>query len=360
MSDATEQAPKGNGGTALGSAGSGNGNLLDATDLRVTFRAPGGRKLHAVDTISIGVKPRETVGLVGESGSGKSTVALTLMRAHEPESGQIIFDGLDITHLSEKDLLPVRRKLQMVFQDPYSSLDPRLSVRRIVAEPLTAHKFGSRGEINDRVDELIDQVGLPPDTAQRLPAQFSGGQRQRIAIARSLALEPSALIADEPVSALDVSIQAQIINLLRSLQDRLSIAFLVIAHDLALVHQISDRIVVMYLGEAVEEGPADEVVGHPQHPYTVALLSATPVPEVGGDAERILLTGDPPSPINRPTGCRFHPRCPIVQERCKVDKPPYVEYAPGRKVSCFFAGQMDPPRDLWAHEKEALPPSAEE
>ncbi len=337
------------------SESSSDGYLLEATDLKVTFRAPGGRKLHAVDTISIGVRPRETVGLVGESGSGKSTVALTLMRAHEPEGGRIVFNGLDVTHLRERDLRPIRQKLQMVFQDPYSSLDPRMSVRRIVAEPLKAHRYGTRAQINARVDELLDQVGLPPDAAERLPSQFSGGQRQRIAIARSLALEPKALIADEPVSALDVSIQAQIINLLRDLQDRLHIAFLVIAHDLALVHQISDRIVVMYLGEAVEEGPSDDIVGRPQHPYTVALLSATPVPEVGGDTERIVLTGDPPSPINRPRGCRFHPRCPVVRDRCKGEKPPLVEFEPGRKVSCFYAGEMLPPRDLWGHERERLP-----
>ncbi len=337
------------------SESSSDGYLLEATDLKVTFLAPGGRKLHAVDTISIGVRPRETVGLVGESGSGKSTVALTLMRAHEPEGGRIVFDGLDVTHLRERDLRPIRQKLQMVFQDPYSSLDPRMSVRRIVAEPLKAHRYGTRAQINARVDELLDQVGLPPDAAERLPSQFSGGQRQRIAIARSLALEPKALIADEPVSALDVSIQAQIINLLRDLQDRLHIAFLVIAHDLALVHQISDRIVVMYLGEAVEEGPSDDIVGRPQHPYTVALLSATPVPEVGGDTERIVLTGDPPSPINRPRGCRFHPRCPVVRDRCKGEKPPLVEFEPGRKVSCFYAGEMLPPRDLWGHERERLP-----
>ncbi len=337
------------------SESSSDGYLLEATDLKVTFRAPGGRKLHAVDTISIGVRPRETVGLVGESGSGKSTVALTLMRAHEPEGGRIVFDGLDVTHLRERDLRPIRQKLQMVFQDPYSSLDPRMSVRRIVAEPLKAHRYGTRAQINARVDELLDQVGLPPDAAERLPSQFSGGQRQRIAIARALALEPKALIADEPVSALDVSIQAQIINLLRDLQDRLHIAFLVIAHDLALVHQISDRIVVMYLGEAVEEGPSDDIVGRPQHPYTVALLSATPVPEVGGDTERIVLTGDPPSPINRPRGCRFHPRCPVVRDRCKGKKPPLVEFEPGRKVSCFYAGEMLPPRDLWEHERERLP-----
>lgn len=333
--------------------------LLEAENLRVTFRAPGGRKLHAVDEISLGVRPRETVGLVGESGSGKSTVALTLMRAHEPEGGRIIYDGQDITHLNYKELMPVRRRLQMVFQDPYSSLDPRWSIRRVISEPLKAHKFGTRQQINDRVAELLEQVGLPPDAANRVPSQFSGGQRQRIAVARSLALQPSALIADEPVSSLDVSIQAQIINLLRDLQDRLHIALLIIAHDLALVHQISDRIIVMYLGEPVEEGPSDDVVGRPQHPYTVALLSATPVPEAGGDRKRIVLTGDPPSPIFRPNGCRFHPRCPIAQDRCKVEKPPLKEIGPDRKVACWFAGQLDAPRDLWALEKVPLPPGVE-
>jgi oligopeptide/dipeptide ABC transporter ATP-binding protein len=333
--------------------------LLEAENLRVTFRAPGGRKLHAVDEISLGVRPRETVGLVGESGSGKSTVALTLMRAHEPEGGRIIYDGQDITHLNYKELMPVRRRLQMVFQDPYSSLDPRWSIRRVISEPLKAHKFGTRQQINDRVAELLEQVGLPPDAANRVPSQFSGGQRQRIAVARSLALQPSALIADEPVSSLDVSIQAQIINLLRDLQDRLHIALLIIAHDLALVHQISDRIIVMYLGEPVEEGPSDDVVGKPQHPYTVALLSATPIPEAGGDRKRIVLTGDPPSPIFRPNGCRFHPRCPIAQDRCKVEKPPLKQIAPDRKVACWFAGQLEPPRDLWALENVPLPPGVE-
>ena len=297
-----------------------NGYLLEAKDLKVTFRAPGGHKLHAVDTISLGVRPRETVGLVGESGSGKSTVALTLMKAHQPEGGKIIFDGKDITDLQSKSLMPTRKRLQIVFQDPYSSLDPRWTVGRIISEPLKAHKYGSRLEINNRVNELLSQVGLPPDAADRVPSQFSGGQRQRIAVARSLALEPDAIIADEPVSSLDVSIQAQIINLLRDLQDRLHIALLVIAHDLALVHQISDRIIVMYLCEAVEEGPSDEVVGNPQHPYTVALLSATPIPEPGGDRKRIVLTGDPPSPIYRPSGCRFHPRCPIARDKCKKEK----------------------------------------
>ena len=328
--------------------------LLEARDLKVTFRAPGGRKLHAVDTISLGVRPGETVGLVGESGSGKSTVARTIMRAYEPEGGHIVFEGTDIAHLPEKHLLPIRGKLQMVFQDPYSSLDPRWTIRRVLAEPLIAHNYGTRQKINERVDYLLKVVGLPADSAQRLPSQFSGGQRQRIAVARALALEPKMIIADEPVSSLDVSIQAQIINLLRDLQERLQIGLLIIAHDLALVHQISDRIVVMYLGEEVEEGPADEVVGHPQHPYTVALLSATPVPEPGGDNKRIVLFGDPPSPIYRPTGCRFHPRCPIARERCKTEKPPLVEISHARKVACWYAGEMPPPRDLWAMQGKAL------
>jgi oligopeptide/dipeptide ABC transporter ATP-binding protein len=333
--------------------------LLQAQDLKVTFRAPGGKKLHAVDTISLGVRPRETVGLVGESGSGKSTVALTLMRAHEPEGGHIIFDGQEITRLTYKELMPVRRRLQMVFQDPYSSLDPRWSIRRVIGEPLRAHKYGTRQQINERVAYLLQQVGLPPDALDRVPSQFSGGQRQRIAVARALALEPKALIADEPVSSLDVSIQAQIINLLRDLQERLGIALLVIAHDLALVHQISDRIIVMYLGEPVEEGPSDDVVGRPQHPYTVALLSATPVPEPGGGSKRIVLTGEPPSPIYRPTGCRFHPRCPIARDRCKTEKPLLKDIGPNRRVACFYAGEMLAPRDLWALKNVPLPPGVE-
>ncbi len=343
----------------LDNKGTNSHYLLEAKNLKVTFRVPGGKKLHAVDTISLGVRPKETVGLVGESGSGKSTVALTLMRAHEPEDGSIIFDGQDITHLNQKGLMPIRKRLQIVFQDPYSSLDPRWSIRRVISEPLKAHRYGSRKEINKRVEELLEQVGLPPDAVDRVPSQFSGGQRQRIAVARSLALEPEAIIADEPVSALDVSIQAQIINLLRDLQDRLNIGLLVIAHDLALVHQISDRIIVMYLGEAVEEGPSDDLVGNPQHPYTVALLSATPIPEPGGDRKRIVLTGDPPSPIYRPAGCRFHPRCPIAVDKCSKEKPPYVEISKDRKVACWKAGEMDAPRDLWALKDVPLPDGVE-
>ena len=328
-----------------------DGALLTAQDLAVTFRA-GRRRLYAVDGVSLCVHRGETVGLVGESGSGKSTLALTLMRAHAPERGRITFDGTDITNLDARALKPIRRRLQMIFQDPYSSLDPRMSVRRIIAEPLVAHGQGSRAEIAARVAQLMDAVGLPPDAAERVPAQFSGGQRQRIAIARALALEPAMLIADEPVSALDVSIQAQIINLLRDIQARLDIAYLVIAHDLALVHQISDRIIVMYLGKVVEEGPADAVIGAPQHPYTVALLSATPTPEPGSGRTRLVLRGEPPSPIDRPAGCPFHPRCPIVRDRCRHEVPPLRANGNGRMSACFAPGELPPPWQGYVEKKE--------
>ena len=319
-----------------------SGRLLEARDLAVTF-ASGGRRLFALDGVSLHVGRGETVGLVGESGSGKSTLALTLMRGHDPDRGEIRFDGRPITRLSGAALKPVRRRLQMIFQDPYASLDPRMTVMRLVAEPLVAHRWGTRAEIRDRVLDLLAGVGLPPDAADRLPAQFSGGQRQRIAIARALALEPDMLIADEPVSALDVSIQAQIVNLLRDVQRRLGIAYLVIAHDLALVHQISDRILVMYLGRIVEEGRSDDVVGRPLHPYTVALLSATPVPEDSRKGRRLVLAGEPPSPIDRPAGCAFHPRCPIVRDRCRTEAPPLVARGDGRAVACWHPGEMPSP-----------------
>jgi oligopeptide/dipeptide ABC transporter ATP-binding protein len=313
--------------------------LLQAENLRVTFRSRG-RRLHAVDGVDVSVSKGETVALVGESGSGKSTVALTLMRAHPTESGRIVFDGVDITRAGEAALKPVRRRMQMVFQDPYSSLSPRLRVHDIIAEPLRAHGI----EIAGRVQHLLAAVGLAPDAADRMPAEFSGGQRQRIAIARALALEPSLLIADEPVSALDVSIQAQIVNLLRDIQERLGIAYLVIAHDLAFVHQIADRVVVMYLGQVVEEGTTDEVIGAPQHPYTVALISAAPA--VAARSARIVLQGEPPSPIDRPSGCRFHPRCPIARPRCAVDTPVLEESGAGRRSACFYPGELPSPLDL--------------
>lgn len=314
--------------------------LLSTRDLRVSFRV-GRRRLVAVDGVSLEVRPGETVGLVGESGSGKSTFARAVMRAYEPDSGSIHFGGRDITHLSERALKPIRRELQMVFQDPYASLDPRMSVRQIVGEPLVAHGAGSRRQVDERVAALLADVGLPASAARDLPAQFSGGQRQRISIARALALEPRMLIADEPVSALDVSIQAQIVNLLRDIQEARGIAYFVIAHDLALVHELSDRVAVLYLGQIVEESPTEQLVREPQHPYTVALLSAAPSPRrEQRRRERIILAGDPPSAIDPPTGCRFHPRCPIARPRCALEAPPLAEISSGRRVACFYPGEL--------------------
>ena len=316
--------------------------LYRVEDLSVVFDA-GGRPLHALDGVNLTVHRGETVGLVGESGSGKSTMAKVMMRAIRPTAGHLQFDGTDLAALDPRALKPVRRRLQMVFQDPYASLDPRLRIRESVAEPLLAHRVGSRAEISARVAELLAIVGLPEDAGARYPHQFSGGQRQRIAIARALALEPDMLIADEPVSALDVSIQAQIVNLLRDIQRERGITYLVIAHDLALVHQISDRIAVMYLGRIVEEGSADDLVAEPAHPYTVSLLAATPVPEVGGKRDRVVLRGDPPSAIDRPSGCAFHPRCPIARDRCAAETPILTDSGGGRKVACHFPGELPSP-----------------
>jgi oligopeptide/dipeptide ABC transporter ATP-binding protein len=318
--------------------------LLEASDLSVAFETPRGR-VHALDGVSLQVKRGETVGLVGESGSGKSTLALTLMRAITPTGGSIRLGGQEIGQLSRRDLRPIRRRMQMVFQDPYASLDPRMTVRRIIAEPLTAGRHPGRASVEARVQELLQAVGLPPEAAARRPAQFSGGQRQRIAIARAIALEPELVIADEPVSALDVSIQAQIVNLLQDIQERIGIAYLVIAHDLPLVHQIADRVMVLYLGRVVEEGPAEALVAQPLHPYTAGLLAATPTVDNTG-RRRLLLKGDPPSPINRPSGCPFHPRCPAATARCAAEAPVLTSRADGRRVACHFPGAVAPPLDL--------------
>jgi len=316
--------------------------LIEARDVSVRFGSAD-RPVHALDGVSLTVSKGETVGLVGESGSGKSTLAKVLMRAIEPSAGSVRVDGRDITRLTARALKPVRRRVQMVFQDPYASLDPRWTVADIVAEPLRAHRWGSRRAIAERVAALLAAVGLPADAAGRLPTQFSGGQRQRIAIARALALEPDLIVADEPVSALDVSVQAAIVTLLRDLQKRLGIGYLVIAHDLALVHQIADRIAVMYLGRIVEEGTADAVVHAPQHPYTAALMSATPTPETAGRGNRLVLRGDPPSPIDRPSGCPFHPRCPIARDRCASDAPALAAVAPGARAACHYPGELPGP-----------------
>ena len=321
--------------------------LMEAEDLTVTFATPRGR-VHALDGVSFQAWRNETVGLVGESGSGKSTLALTLMRALTPSGGSIRFDGREIGNLSRSALRPLRRRLQMVFQDPYASLDPRMTVRNIVAEPLRAQRYGTRAEIAARVDALMEAVGLPADAVGRRPAQFSGGQRQRIAIARAIALEPDMVIADEPVSALDVSIQAQIVNLLQDIQARTEVAYLVIAHDLPLVSQIADRIVVLYLGRVVEEGPTEAVVRRPLHPYTAALLSATPTVDTTG-RQRLVLRGDPPSPIDRPSGCPFHPRCPAAEDRCRTERPALAlqaEAGPDRRTACHFPGIVPPPLSI--------------
>ncbi len=327
--------------------------MLDVEDLRVTFTVKSGArraKVTAVDGVSLTVDRRETVGLVGESGCGKSTFAHALVRL-VPFEGRIRLDGDDVTDLRGRDLVSYRRRVQLVFQDPYASLNPRLSVRRLIAEPLifarrAAGITDQRDDVNGRVSELLHLVGLPADAADRYPHEFSGGQRQRIGLARALSVEPEVILADEPVSALDVSIQAQIINLLVELQERLDLTFVFIAHDLAVVRHVSDRIGVMYLGRIVELAPTDELFRRPLHPYTVALLAAVPVPdpEIQSSRTRIVLSGDAPSPLAVPSGCRFHPRCPIARaEPCASDDPPLVELEPGRFVACHFAGELEAP-----------------
>lgn len=317
--------------------------MLEIKDLVVRFRV-GRRFLTAVDGVSLSVNRGETVGLVGESGSGKSTLGLAAVLALRAESGRVVFNGTDLSELSERELRPHRSRMQMVFQDPFASLDGQMQVGSIIAEPLKVHRIVAPSEVESRVAELLDAVGLPADARTRYPRQFSGGQRQRISIARALALQPELLIADEPVSALDVSIQAQIVGLLDQVKQQFGLTTLVIAHDLALVYQITDRVAVMYLGQIVEEGPTESIVFDPQHPYTAALLSATPVtdPDIERERERIILRGDPPSAISPPQGCRFHTRCPIARPVCAEKSPPLEEDTSGRKVACHYAGELGP------------------
>jgi oligopeptide/dipeptide ABC transporter ATP-binding protein len=313
--------------------------ILSADRVGVTFSL-GGRPLHALDEVSVEISPGRTLALVGESGSGKSTLARVLMRAQDARQGKITFDGTDITSLGERALRPFRRRVQMVFQDPYASLDPRMTVERIVAEPLRAQRLASGDRRRERVGELLRLVGLPPDAAARRPGQFSGGQRQRIAIARALAPDPDVLIADEPVSALDVSIQAQIVNLLREVQRARHLAMMVISHDLALVYHLADHVAVMYLGRVVESAPCDDIIGKPLHPYTAALLSATPTLDGPGERDRIVLREGPPSPVNRPSGCAFHTRCPIARPRCATELPELSPAGDSRSVACFYPGEL--------------------
>jgi oligopeptide/dipeptide ABC transporter ATP-binding protein len=317
--------------------------ILKVDHLKKHFKIGGGflqgrsLTIHAVDDVSLSIRRGETFGLVGESGCGKTTLGQTIVRLYEPTSGRIIFKGDDISHLSHKKMRPYRRDIQMIFQDPSASLDPRMTVASIVAEPLTVSRIGTKAERKEQVQELLRVVGLNQYFANRYPHEFSGGQRQRIGIARALAVSPELVVCDEPVSALDVSIQAQVLNLLKRLQEEFELTYLFIAHNLAVVAHIADRIGVMYLGKVVEIGSSRHVIEQPKHPYTKALISAIPIPEPGRHRDRMLLPGDVPSPANPPSGCRFHPRCPIARSNCAVDEPLLEEKDAGHWVACHYA-----------------------
>ncbi len=317
-----------------------NKYLLEVRDLKQHFNIPtglfGSKKLKAVDGVSFAIKEGETLGLVGESGCGKTTVGRSILHLYEPTSGEVYYDGQLIK--GKKAVNEMRKKVQMVFQDPYSSLDPRMTVADIVGEPLDIHKLcKTKAEREARIAELLKTVGLNSEHATRYAHEFSGGQRQRIGIARALAVNPKCIICDEPVSALDVSIQAQIINMFEELQEKLGLTYLFIAHDLLVVKHISDRIAVMYLGHIVEMGPANEIYNHPTHPYSISLLSAVPIPDpdYAKNHKRIVLEGDVPSPLNMPSGCPFRTRCPRATEQCAQEMPPLAEVAPDHFCACW-------------------------
>ena len=319
--------------------------LVEVEDL--TIRFPAGRsgfwgqtllEVHAVDDVTFDIERGETLGLVGESGSGKTTTGRAILRRITPTAGTIRFDGRDVTVLRGEELRKLRRHMQLVFQDPYASLNPRMNVLELVAEPLVVHKLAKNtAAARDQVADLLDRCGLPKDAIDRHPHAFSGGQRQRIGIARALALRPNFIVADEPVSALDVSVRAQVVNLLQDLQRDLGLTYLFIAHDLSVVRHISHRIAIMYAGRLVELAPAEQIYARPTHPYTEALLSSVPIPDppVQRQRRRIVLEGEIPNPITPPAGCRFQTRCPLVEERCRHEVPPLEEKAPGHFAACF-------------------------
>jgi oligopeptide/dipeptide ABC transporter ATP-binding protein len=316
--------------------------LLEAEGIRKWFPVTAGlfRRttgyIHAVEDISFEIAPGETLGLVGESGCGKTTLGRVLLRLIEPTSGRIRFDGQDVTAMSRGDLRAWRRKAQMIFQDPFGSLNPRMRLRELVGEGMRIHGLARREELPSRVAALLETVGLNPDAMDRFPHEFSGGQRQRIGLARALAVEPEFIVADEPVSSLDVSIQAQIVNLLKELQEKRNLAYLFISHDLRVVEFMAHRVAVMYLGRLMELLPARGLYAEARHPYTRALLSAIPVPDPERKRARILLSGDVPNPISPPAGCVFHPRCPIAEPRCRAEVPPLRSLEKGRQVACHL------------------------
>ncbi len=322
--------------------------ILEVTDLSKYFEMPRpffdalrgkpAQRLTAVDHVSFALERHETLGLVGESGCGKSTLARCILRLYEPSSGAVKFDDQEITHLNPAAMREVRRKMQIVFQDPYSSLNPRLTVRQMLGEVLRFHKICQAGEEEDRLQELLRMVGLTPEAADKFPRAFSGGQRQRVAMARSIAVQPSLLVADEPVSALDVSIQAQILNLLSDLREQLGLTMLFIAHELSVVRHISSRVAVMYLGKIVEIGTSAEVFDGALHPYTEGLLSSVPHAAPVRRRRKPALEGDIPSPLHLPSGCRFHPRCAIAQEICKHETPPLKQLSPTHAIMCHLRG----------------------